>query len=90
MPNGGVRVIDDIMLSRYACYLIVMNSDSRKDVISMVNDENATVKRFKRENDMVILTPQSTNPENQAQIYNLKDTNIRIIGKVVRVEYSLK
>lgn len=30
----GERQIDDIMLSRYACYLIVMNGDPRKDVIA--------------------------------------------------------
>lgn len=35
MPNGGVRVIDDFMLSRYACYLIVMNGDPRKEIISL-------------------------------------------------------
>ncbi len=35
MPNGGVRVIDDYALSRYACYLIVQNSDPRKKVIAL-------------------------------------------------------
>jgi len=35
MPNGGVKEIDDMMLSRYACYLIVMNGDSRKEVIAL-------------------------------------------------------
>ena len=35
MPNGGYREIEDIMLSRYACYLIVMNGDPRKDIISV-------------------------------------------------------
>ena len=29
------REIDDIMLSRYACYLIVMNGDPRKEVIAV-------------------------------------------------------
>lgn len=31
---GVPREIDDIMLSRYACYLIVMNGDPRKEVIA--------------------------------------------------------
>jgi len=35
MPNGGTRTIEDFMLSRYACYLIVMNGDPRKEVIAL-------------------------------------------------------
>lgn len=35
MPNGGVKLIEDYMLSRYACYLIVMNGDPRKEVIAV-------------------------------------------------------
>jgi len=34
MPNGGYKEIGDVMLSRYACYLIVMNGDPRKEVIA--------------------------------------------------------
>lgn len=33
--NGAKRVIDDYMLTRYACYLIVMNGDPRKEVIKI-------------------------------------------------------
>lgn len=33
--SGAERKIDDIMLSRYACYLIVMNGDPRKEVIAL-------------------------------------------------------
>lgn len=35
MPKGGFRILDDVMLSRYACYLIVMNGDPRKEVIAV-------------------------------------------------------
>ena len=35
LGSGAFREIDDIMLSRYACYLIVMNGDSRKEVIAL-------------------------------------------------------
>ncbi len=35
LGSGAERVIDDVMLSRYACYLIVMNGDPRKEVIAV-------------------------------------------------------
>lgn len=34
MPNGGIREVDDIFLTRYACYLIAQNGDSSKEKIS--------------------------------------------------------
>jgi len=35
MPNGGVKIILDYKLNRYACYLIVQNSDPRKEVVAL-------------------------------------------------------
>ena len=34
MPKGATKNIDDIMLTRYACYLITQNGDSRKEQIA--------------------------------------------------------
>ena len=35
MPKGATKTIDDYKLSRYACYLIVQNSDPRKEVVAL-------------------------------------------------------
>ena len=35
LGSGSERKIEDIALSRYACYLIVMNGDSRKEIIAL-------------------------------------------------------
>lgn len=38
MPKGAERDIDDILLTRYACYLIVQNGDSRKEEIAFAQN----------------------------------------------------
>ena len=35
LGSGAEREIDDVMLSRYACYLVVMNGDPNKEVIAI-------------------------------------------------------
>ena len=34
MPKGAKKTVDDFMLTRYACYLIAQNGDSRKEEIA--------------------------------------------------------
>jgi len=35
LPKGATREIPDIMLSRYACYLIVQNADPNKEIVAL-------------------------------------------------------
>lgn len=35
LGSGAERQIENIMLSRYACYLIVQNADPRKSVVAL-------------------------------------------------------
>lgn len=57
--------------------------------VVMVGDEDATVKRFYATGSTVTLMPQSTNPTHQPQIYDATKTRIRVIGKVVKVEFTV-
>ena len=38
LAKGARREVDDYMLSRYACYLIAQNGDSRKPEISFAQN----------------------------------------------------
>lgn len=38
MPKGAQKEIEDILLTRYACYLIAQNGDSRKEQISFAQN----------------------------------------------------
>ncbi len=65
--------------------LVQKQDDLENDEIGvvLVDGQDATVKKYKYENGFVILSPMSTNPNHVVQIYNPKDTSIKIIGKVI-------
>lgn len=50
--------------------------------VVLVNGDNATLKHFSKEGDIVVLTPESTDESIKQQIYT-KDTPIKVIGKYV-------
>ena len=58
--------------------------------VVMVGDEDATVKRFYSTGSTVTLMPQSTNPSHQPQIYDLKKTKVRVLGKVIEIKIMAK
>ncbi len=67
--------------------LIVRKQDIVEDgeiAVVMVNDDEATVKCWHKRENIVMLEPKSTNPAHQMQIYDARETPIRVIGKVVQ------
>ena len=84
----GLRVRGDSMNAagiKDGDTLIVRKQDIVEEgaIAVVLVDDSATVKRYHRSGGTVILTPQSTNPEHQPQIYRLKEHSIRVLGRIV-------
>lgn len=97
--NGGaeyfaLRVHGDSMDALHMLegnLLIVRRQDEVENgeiAVVMVGDDEATVKCFTRTGDTVILEPKSMNPIHRTQIYDLRNTHIRVLGKVVQNQIS--
>ena len=69
-------------------YALIRQQDTAENgdvVVAIVNGNNeATLKRFKQINDtIIILEPDSTNPDYKEIIIDLTKTDFKIIGKVI-------
>lgn len=86
----GLRVVGDSMNAAgilQGDVIIVRQQEEVEDgeiAVVMVGSDDATVKRFHQDGNTIVLSPQSYNPSHQAQIYNLKETSVRVIGKIVQ------
>ena len=89
----GLRVRGDSMNAAriYDGDIVIIR---RQDIVEngeiaavLIDDQDATLKRFSRHGDIVTLMPQSTNPVNQPFVYDLKETTVKILGLVVKVEF---
>lgn len=83
-----LRVDGDSMNLKFpnGCLLLIQRQcilENGQIGVFRINGDDATVKRFKEENNLVILEPMSSNPEHQVQTYNPKKINVEIIGKVI-------
>ena len=82
---NGLRINDgDIIIVRRQ-----EEVENGEIAVVMVGDNDATVKRFYCTDSTVTLMPQSTNPIHMPQIYDLRETSIRVLGKVVKVEFTV-
>lgn len=53
--------------------------------IVCVNGDEATAKYCSFHDNMAVLTPKSSDPSNQTQIYDMRKTPVRIMGRVVKI-----
>lgn len=70
---------------RNGAYALIRKTDVVDDgdiAVVLVNGYDATLKKFSKQGDFVVLEPMSTDPSFKTQIYT-KDTEIKIIGKYI-------
>lgn len=86
----GLRVEGDSMNAariNEGDVLVIRRQDIVEDgeiAVVLVGNDEATVKRFYRDDNIVTLMPQSYNPEHKPQVYDLRYTPVRILGKLVQ------
>ena len=91
----GLRVVGDSMNAariQDGDVVIVRKQDIVENgeiAIVLVDDNDATVKKFMRTGNIVHLIPLSTNTAHEVQEYDLRHTNIKVLGKVVRIQIDL-
>lgn len=84
MINAGIREGDLVLIRQQD------TADNGQIVVCMVNEEDATIKRFRRQGDMVILQPE--NPAYEPRIIPAREFdmgNARIVGVAIKLVRSL-
>ncbi len=72
-------------LIRNGAYALIRKQDIVENgeiAVVLVNSYDATLKKFTRQNDLIILEPMSNDPNFTTQVY-AKDTEIKILGKYI-------
>ncbi len=57
--------------------------------VVLVEGEEATIKKFNRKENIVVLEPHSTNPMHTTRIIDTQQNNVEVIGKVIQIFIKL-
>lgn len=63
--------------------------DPNTIAVVCVNGDEATLKRYRREGNTVLLSPHSYNPEHHVQVYHLPEDPVHIIGRVMEIRRQI-
>jgi repressor LexA len=84
MINAGIRDGDLVLIRQQD------SADSGQIVACMVNGEDATLKRFRRQGDLVVLQPENTAYEPRIiPVKEFENGNARIVGVAVKLVRTL-
>lgn len=83
MTAAGVDDGDIVIVRQQPCV------EENQIAVVLVNGNDATIKYFRQEGDMVILSPRSLNPSHQVQIYDRRKVPIEVIGRVVQIRKNV-
>lgn len=83
MTAAGIDDGDLVVVRRQSCV------DEGQIAVVLVNGDDATVKYIRCQDNMVVLIPRSYNPVHQPQFYNIQDTPVSVIGRVVQIRKSV-
>ena len=91
MPKGAEKTIADLKLTRYACYLIAQNGDSRKKAIALAQTyfavqtrkQEITRKEYEQlsEDEKRLYTRQNVKDKNKYLFNTAKNAGVKNYGK---------
>lgn len=82
---NAARIYDgDVVICRMQDYV-----ENGQIAVVLIDNEDATVKRFYSEGNLIRLEPQSTNPNNHTIIINTAERQFKVLGRVIKVEFNV-